>query len=100
MRCMRFFLFALAGTGLAFGHPNGTSKIAVRLEDPDSILLVINVNHDDLVNAVHLRGGIEYGKQVRAEGAHAFEAVVTEYLRSRIRLQVDHRLLEGLPILR
>ena len=85
--------------GLAQAHPNGTSKIAIRLIDPDSITVTVNANHDDLTNVVHFNSTFGLDTIVRSE-ALIYQERLSGYLLSHLNLQVDGSPLGNLKIIR
>jgi hypothetical protein len=93
--CMRFlFAFVMIGWwNIALAHPNGTSKITLTIVDPDSLTFHVDVNREDVTNAIKETQSLiempqsEYPR-VMSTGAY--------YLQSRLRLMVDGRGLATL----
>lgn len=83
-----FILLPLLLAGFAQAHPNGTSKIAIVLIDPDSITVSVNANHDDLVNAVHFNPSFGLDTIFRSE-ALLYQERISTYLLSHLNLQMD-----------
>ena len=88
-RIFRLFIsLPLLLAGFAQAHPNGTSKIAIRLIDPDSITVTVDANHDDLVNAVHFNPSFGLDTVFRDE-ALLYQERISTYLLSHLNLQMD-----------
>ena len=85
--------------GLVQAHPNGTSKIAIRLIDSDSITVTVDANHDDIVNVVHFNTTFGLDTVLKDE-VLIYQERVTTYLLSHLNLQMDGRPLENLKVVR
>jgi hypothetical protein len=82
-----FLVLVLVGFwSLAHSHPNGTSKITLTIVDPDSLTFHVDVNRDDVTNAMKESQSIldlpksDYPRLMK-KGAY--------YLQSRLQLMVD-----------
>lgn len=85
-------LFVLGIHGVVNAHPNGTSKITLRILDSDSIWFHVDANREDVNNATRSENIYELKKseypRVMRKGAY--------YLQSRIQLMVDGKGLATL----
>ncbi len=76
-------------------HPNGASKITLELRDPDSLWFHVDVNKDDVLNAIR-----EY-VVVDTSGNSDYVRVLKKsayYMQSRLRLEADGRGLSDLQV--
>lgn len=90
-----FFLVGLSVVPPTHAHPNGTSKVTLELRDPDSLWFHVDVNRDDVLNAIHdvsVEGTVGNEGYLRALKKSAY------YLQSRLRLEVDGRGLSNLQV--
>jgi len=92
----RFAIFALLWVGSAQAHPTGTSKVAISILDPDSVVVVVDANHGDLMNI--LKDFIQSDTLTFAQ-AQLFQERASSYLLSRVKIQVDGQP-QNLKILR
>jgi hydrogenase/urease accessory protein HupE len=97
---MKFLVLTLLAITLLFrspvmAHPTGTSKISIRLIDPDSIVEEVNINNGDLFLAT----GMVYAESLNANVA-LYEKRAQNYLVARVMLQVDGENLKGLKVIR
>ncbi len=93
---LRFAILPLLWMGLAQAHPTGTSKVALRILDPDTLTVTMDVNHEDLMNI--LKDFIQVDTLTAAQ-AQVFQEKTFVYLHNRVRVQVDGQQ-EDLKILR
>ncbi len=89
-------LFLLAICSLAFPHATGTSKVAVRLIDPDSVTVEVNANTEELVNATHSTA--DTGSAM--EKSRLFQERTESYLISRVNLTVNGRPVDNMRVVR
>ena len=95
----RFASLILFAAVLLHAHPNGTSKIAIRLVDPDSITVTVDANHDDLSNV--LRFNVSFGVDtVFPKEVLIYQERLPVYLLSHLNLQADGLPLNNLKIIR
>ncbi len=96
---MKPFLLLLAAVlflhSPAAAHPTGTSKISVRLIDPDSIAVVVEINNGDLFLATGM-----VTKDLLDSNVALYEIRAQNYLIERIQLQIDGVNLRGLKVIR
>jgi len=89
-----WLLWLIAYGSPAHAHPNGVSKITLKLEDPDSLWFHIDMNRDDVINA------IQEGMNLSGDKPEEFARIMKKaayYVQGRLRLSVDGR---GLATLR
>src|SRR5690606_7466625 len=88
-------LLCLIGFESAGAHPNGTSKITIRLLESDSITVTVDVNTDDILYA--LGTDLEYGEFDTVKIGHYQKAAV-HYMQTRLNLLVDNRALADVRV--
>lgn len=90
------FLLPILWVGIAQSHPSGTSKVEIRILDPDSLTATMDVNHDDIMNVIK---DFLQPDTLSLPQAQLFQEKVSAYLLSRVVVQVDGQT-EELKILR
>jgi len=82
------FLLALATATAVFAHPNGTSKVYIRILDNDSLTMEVDANTDDVINAVNARLNPDI---FMPDSVRRYQAAAAQYLFSRATLRADSR---------
>jgi hydrogenase/urease accessory protein HupE len=79
----------------SLAHPNGVSKVILELRDPDTLVVISDVNRDDVLSAIR-----EYPRpdSLTPEYSRRFMEKVAYYLQSRLRLEVDGRGLSNMQV--
>ena len=86
---LAFAALALCLPAAPAAHPQGTSKVALHLLDPDSLRVTVDVNRDDLAYAVGVSVNVKDEPGKRGEDARLYQDRSANYLNGRVRIQVD-----------
>lgn len=78
----------LAAAGTLFAHPNGTSKVFVRLLEHDSLTVEVDANSGDMISAV--RSDID-PYNYTPEEAKTYQEQAAHYAYSRLTVRADNR---------
>jgi hydrogenase/urease accessory protein HupE len=90
-------LFVLALAGGTHAHPNGTSKVTVRLLGSDSLIVEVDANTSDMITAVGMeamRPEVFIPADVRT-----YQARAAQYAYSRLAIRADNRAVLNSAVL-
>jgi hydrogenase/urease accessory protein HupE len=82
------FLLLIASALTLHAHPNGTTKVTIRLFENDSLTVEVDANTDDVTNAV---GSVLDPNRFEAAKVVMHQERAAHYLYSRITLRADSR---------
>src|SRR3989338_3954310 len=92
-----FLLLMPAAIG---AHPNGMSKIAVHLIEPDSLTVTVDGNGDDFMSSTQTSPVGADTPEKKRELCLLYQERLLAYLLARVRMEIDGRRVENLKVLR